>query len=628
VIPAPTHSAPRSRTRSWPLSPWFPTSSIRSGTTRSPPQAHQGVHEQHPCNLCGSPKAHRRSAQYGAESTRYEETKKQARQDLRTQVDHENAQTRADQEQIQQHVRSQVDKRRQEWRQENRRIEQEYSSQAGAKRAEADAQIDAKITETDQTVDRHLSEAKTQVADEHRKAQQKAEEEKKKAQDKQGGGFLGWAKRAVSSVVDVVKGAVNAVFDALRSLVRTIIDGAKKAISAVIDAARAVVVAVIKTLGTLLRALVSVALAAFPQIAARARAWIDQQVNSAVNAVNNLAERLKRTVVAILDRVASAIDRALSALQHAFLAALDGLKALALKAIEFAGQLAKFLDLVNGPLIKGIRAIIANPGIISDAIRAAVAPMIAGVPGQAQAALKRAVGQSGAGGGTVQRLAVQRQPGGSSTGQQESVWRGIWRHLGPKLEYLKNNWWEVLKQTGRQLLMPWEGMGRELGELWEQIKKGWDAAKSFQWSKLVDAILAISRLATGILGRWYGWFAIASVLIGAVIGAFFGGAGAIPGALAGLEFAGAVGEGLVYAELAIQGASIAKAAYNLGVQDDAGKDREDDYEQIAGSGITIGVLLALMLLSPDPPANGQDKCLDRREKCPLNWDNGICEVSI
>ena len=273
-------------------------------------------------------------------------------------------------------------------------------------------------------------------------------------------------------------------------------------------------------------------------------------------------------------------------------------------AKDIAAAAGRFCDLLKkfGWFINGLKKLMANPGVITDAIRNAVAPMVARVPGQAQAAATQATARSGSRAGSVQRLAVQRQAAttvepSTSQQQEESVWQGIWRHLGPKLQYLKDNWWEVLKQTGRQLLFPWEGMGKELSELWAEIKKGWDALKSFQISKLIDAYLAVQRLVLGLAGRWYGWFAIASVIIGAVIGAFFGGAGAGPGALAGAKFALAVGEGLVIAEVGVQTTSILKAAYNLGIQGDTGQDRESDYEQIASSGLTIGILGALVLLS-------------------------------
>ena len=46
------------------------------------------------------------------------------------------------------------------------------------------------------------------------------------------------------------------------------------------------IVGLIKAFGAFLKGIVTLALAAFPELAARARAWIDGKVNAAVDAVN------------------------------------------------------------------------------------------------------------------------------------------------------------------------------------------------------------------------------------------------------------------------------------------------------------------------------------------------------
>ncbi len=197
----------------------------------------------------------------------------------------------------------------------------------------------------------------------------------------------------------------------------------------------------------------------------------------------------------------------------------------------------------------------------------------------------------------VQRdVAVQRQEGSG-----EGTFAGIWRHLEPKLEYLKDNWWSVLVQTGRQLLMPWEGLGKDVGELWKEIQKGWSAIKSFQISKLIDAMIAVNRMMVGIIGRFYG-------VVRDRLRAGRGrgrrvlrrrrGASRCPRRPQGGRNrrrgpGDRRGDGA--GRLPTQG--LLKAAYNLTLQGDTGAAREDDYEQIANSGLTLAVLGALVLLS-------------------------------
>ena len=59
----------------------------------------------------------------------------------------------------------------------------------------------------------------------------------------------------------------------------------------------------------------TIALAAFPEAAKKARAWIDKRVDQAVTAVNKAAEALKKVTDAILDFVANTLDSLLGLVQ-------------------------------------------------------------------------------------------------------------------------------------------------------------------------------------------------------------------------------------------------------------------------------------------------------------------------
>jgi hypothetical protein len=91
----------------------------------------------------------------------------------------------------------------------------------------------------------------------------------------------------------------------------------------------------------------------------------------------------------------------------------------------------------------------------------------------------------------------------------------------------------------------------------------------------------------------YGWFFLASVLIGAIIGAFFGGVGAIPGAAAGAKFAFAVGKYLLVSTIAAETVSIGKAGVDLVFAKQTEAENEEDYEQISNSGIVLAITGAL-----------------------------------
>jgi len=232
------------------------------------------------------------------------------------------------------------------------------------------------------------------------------------------------------------------------------------------------------------------------------------------------------------------------------------------------------LSVVRDFLI-GAWRVMENPDILIDAIRSELGGMISQIPEMAQALTRKAITFS--------------EP------LQEHL-EGIWRHLGPKLEYLGSNWWEVLKETGWELLWPWPGVGRDLGEIWDHIKAGASDLWDLNFSGATDHLLAVWRTANNALGRLYGWFFLASVLVGAIIGAFFGGAGAIPGAAAGAKFALLAGQYLLISTIAAEAASIAKAGIDLAFTEQTNEEKEADYEQIANSGIVLAITGAMYLL--------------------------------
>ena len=85
------------------------------------------------------------------------------------------------------------------------------------------------------------------------------------------------------------------------------------------------------------------------------------------------------------------------------------------------------------------------------------------------------------------------------------------------------------------------------------------------------------------------------MLIGTIIGAFFGGA-AIPGFWAGVAFAASVGEGLLAGLVAVEGSIILKGVADLAIGNDTQQQDEADYDKIAGSTLTLAITGAMMLI--------------------------------
>ncbi len=239
-----------------------------------------------------------------------------------------------------------------------------------------------------------------------------------------------------------------------------------------------------------------------------------------------------------------------------------------------AGIVAK-LSGIRG-FIAGAWRVMQNPELILDAIRDSVGAMVAQVPARAQALTRAAI---------------------TFSDPSPEHLDGIWRHLEPKLQFLASNWWEVIKSAGEELLWPWPGVWKDLGEIWDHLKGAAEALWDLEFSDAVDHLLAVWRKANEAIGRLYGWFLLASILVGAIIGAIFGvGVGAGLGAVAGAKFALAVGEALLISTIAAETATIGKAGIDLVFRHQTEEEQEEDYEQIANSGLTLAITGAMFAL--------------------------------
>jgi len=552
---------------------------------------------------------------YGKERSTYERATEEAQQAGKRQLDDETKRTRSEQEALCKEVRADVAAERGRWQEENRKVHEQLGNQSSAKREEVDRQIREKVATTHGDADSQLRDAETKAEAEKSKSEQEAADKKREEEDKP----RSWwdrVKGAVSDAFNAIRSAVNAIFDKLRQVVKGIIDAARRAVHALIEACRAAIVGMIHAFGEFVKGLVSVALAAFPELAKKARAWIDGKVKAASDAVNRAAEALHRAADAILDVVAKAIDLALGLLQAALIKAIDALETLALLPFKAMETIAKLVEWVAkyGKFITGALDLEGAADRVIEGLKKSLGAMVSEVPAKALAKLQELAGQLGGDSSMAQSapapaaaapasgasLRVQRQsavpvPVKRHVSASEHL-KGVLRYLDKGLEHLKTSWWDELKKVGWNLLWPWPAVWSDLKDIWKQIKAGFDDAYHLRASKVIDDILAIDQKINSILGNLYGWFFIASVLVGSIIGAFFGGAGAIPGALAGAALAGEAGEALVAALIATESAVIVKAVADLAIGNDKAEEDEQDYSKIAGSTLTVTITAAMMLI--------------------------------
>lgn len=493
----------------------------------------------------------------------------------------ETARARDEQQAMQAQTRQQVNDGRQRWRDENQQAQQSYLTQASTQRREVEIQVNERTRTAESQADREMTAAETRAENERTSAQARAAEEKRQAEN-QPRSFWQRVKGAIKDAFAAIRRKVTEIFDALRKKVKEIIEAAKQLVNSIIEAARAAIVEFIKNFGEALKRLVTIAFAAFPETAARARAWIDDKVNAGIDLVNRAAEALKKAASAVLDWVGDALDKALSVLQAAMIFVLNVLKSLAVGFVEILELLAKLQAVITNiaPMIEKIIAIIKDPAPVIEAIKAFIGGMIEKVPGMA--------------------LDITR---GAITFSEPPAdhWDGIWSHLKPKLDYLAANWWSIIKQSLWHMIWPFaedSPLWKDATDFWKTIKLAWADISAGNASKAVDDILRIIQLANNIIGLFYGWAALALILGYAIAGGIAAAEvgvlpGIIAGAGAGAAIAGTVGMYLAVATLVIEGAVLAKAGYNLIFRTQTADENEADYERIAGSGLTMAIVGAL-----------------------------------
>jgi hypothetical protein len=256
-------------------------------------------------------------ARYAEGEQQYDSDSQAAHEQARDDVQTLEEDTRAQQEQAQATASDQVTGARQEWQDEIDGVQADFQTKAGDARSEHQQKIQTEEQSGNREATRHIADAEQKAELEKRKAKDDVAREKE-SKSKESKGFWGWVKSKAKALVDGLKQAVNFIYDNLRKAVKALFEAAKRLALAAIDLARKAIVGLIKAYGAILKGLVRIALAAFPEIRDRILKRIDQAVNAATDLVNKAAEMLKKGVSAVLDFLASTIDKILGLIQDLY----------------------------------------------------------------------------------------------------------------------------------------------------------------------------------------------------------------------------------------------------------------------------------------------------------------------
>ncbi|MBD2014513.1 DUF4157 domain-containing protein [Microcoleus sp. FACHB-53] len=287
---------------------------------------------------------------YTVGKQKFDKDTTQAKKDSDKEIAKLNQETSQKQLEEQKQAKAEVQASKQEWQTELTKAEKDYQDKAGKATQDQKKKIDQEKQKGEQDAAKHIEDAEQKAEQEKQKAENEASQ-KKEEKSKESGGFWGWVASAATAIIDGLKQAVNFIYDNLRKAVKFIFEQAKKLAMAAIDLARKAIVGLIEGLGTILKGLVNIVFAAFPEIAKKINSKIDKAVNKAVNAVNTAADLLKKGVAAALDFLANALDSLLAAIQSLYNAVFDAIGAIiegVRKLLEGLGNLVEAAQQMPG----------------------------------------------------------------------------------------------------------------------------------------------------------------------------------------------------------------------------------------------------------------------------------------
>jgi hypothetical protein len=135
----------------------------------------------------------------------------------------------------------------------------------------------------------------------------------------------------------------------------------------------------------------------------------------------------------------------------------------------------------------------------------------------------------------------------------------VWHHFKERLQYLKENWWPIFKEVGWSVIWPIPNTIKDVLIIFGHLKAAQKSMWSGNFRNGTEELLNAWRHGNALIGRYYGWLFIASVLIGGIIGLPAAGFGAFAGAAAGAAIATQIGMALLISAIAAETAMILKS---------------------------------------------------------------------
>lgn len=230
-----------------------------------------------------------------------------------------------------------VSKGREKLTQERGRVEKQYQSEKQRFDTDSKGKLNAvsrgiqdRVQKDQAQMDVAYQSAEKDAAQKVNESEEQAAEKKRKAE--QDNKERSWWDKAVDFVKDRLSelaDVVTSIFDKCRQLVAAVLDKVKTLAQSIIDAACDFIQKAIHAFGELLKTLVDELIGKiFPALAQQLKDYIDRGVAQSCQAVQQVADDLKKKISDLVDGLKVAIDSILSKFQLALTTSLNFFKAL------------------------------------------------------------------------------------------------------------------------------------------------------------------------------------------------------------------------------------------------------------------------------------------------------------
>jgi Domain of unknown function (DUF4157)/Pretoxin HINT domain len=296
--------------------------------------------------------------QMAAERQGHQAKVTQEKQKSQEEINKLQADNATEQQQEKLKAKTEADQLRSDWTKEQDQLVTQSRKEADEEISKGNQAVQTEQVQAEQKAQQEIATGNQKAEVERQKGEQQAEAERQKGQKESSGGFFGWLADKAKAFFDEIKQGIQRAFEAARAAIKSAIEAAQKLATAAIEAGRKAIVGIIRRVGDALIALGDKLLANFPGLRDRFRKLIQDKVKQAEDAVNRIADNLKKNVKAALDLLAKGLDAALGLLQKGLMAAVD----IANKVVQGAISAAKAAAEALGVFAVLIKDIASNPG--------------------------------------------------------------------------------------------------------------------------------------------------------------------------------------------------------------------------------------------------------------------------